>query len=274
MITSSQKLLMGAAGVPSGGGPWDVGSASFLQSFSVSAQDNAPYGLFFKPDGTKLYIVGNSNDAIYEYNLSTAWDISTASYAQNFIVASQDGTPSGLFFKPDGTKMYISGLLGRRVYEYNLSTAWDISTAAFLQNLSVSSQDDTPTDVFFKPDGTKMYVLGATNDNVNEYDLSTAWNISTASFLQSLSVTAQETAPYGFFFKPDGTKMYVCGLANDSVNEYNLSAAWDVSTASYLKNFSVSAQDGLPIGIFFRPDGAKLYVNGLVGRAVNEYDIG
>jgi hypothetical protein len=74
-----------------------------------------------------------------------------------------------------------------------------------------------------------MYVIGSTGDDVNEYDLSSAWDISSATFLQSFSVAAQETNPEGVFFKPDGTKMYVVGSTGDDVNEYDLSSAWDVS---------------------------------------------
>jgi hypothetical protein len=85
-----------------------------------------------------------------------------------------------------------------------------------------------------------MYVIGNSGDDVNEYDLSTAWDITTASYLQNFSVATQETNPQGLFFKPDGTKMYVIGSSGDDVNEYDLSTAWDISTASYLQNFSVA----------------------------------
>jgi hypothetical protein len=40
-------------------------------------------------------------------------------------------------------------------------------------------------------------LLGFSGDDVNEYDLSTAWDISTASYLQNFSVIAQETSPQG-----------------------------------------------------------------------------
>ena len=154
------------------------------------------------------------------------------------------------------------------------SGAWDISTASYLQNFSVASQETTPSDIFFKPDGTKMYVIGYIGDDVNEYDLSTAWDVSTASYLQNFSVSAQETSPSGIFFKPDGTKMYVIGYTGDDVNEYDLSTAWDVTSASYSQNFSVASQETNPIGIFFKPDGLKMYVIGSIGDDVNEYDLG
>jgi DNA-binding beta-propeller fold protein YncE len=241
--------------------------------FSVNAQEDSPTGLFFKSDGTKMYVIGTGGDDVNEYDLSTAWDITTSSYLQKFSVAAQENIPQGIFFKPDGTKMYVIGRAGDDVNEYDLSTAWDVSTSSYLQNFSVAAQEVSPTDIFFKPDGTKMYITGYTGDDVNEYDLSTAWDVSTSSYLQNFSVAAQETNPQDIFFKPDGTKMYVTGTNGDDVNEYDLSTAWDVSTSSYLQNFSVNAQEATPTGIFFKPDGTKMYVTGNDGNAVYSYDL-
>jgi len=289
-MATKKKMLQAAAGVSTGPEgawdlsyayydppadlAWDISTANFVQSFSVSAQDTSILGLFFKPDGTKMYVAGNSNDSVYEYNLSTAWDVSTASYNQNFSVASQDTNPQALSFKPDGTKMYVLGNDGDDVNEYTLSTAWDISTASYSQNFSVSAQEAFPSGMFFKPDGAKMYVVGRSGDDVNEYDLSTAWDISTASYSQNFSVSAQDTNPEGLSFKADGTKMYIIGDTGDDVNEYNLSTAWDISTASYSQNFSVATQEAEPSDIFFKPDGAKMYVLGNAGDDVNEYTLG
>jgi DNA-binding beta-propeller fold protein YncE len=256
---------------------WDITTASYLQNFSVASQEASPTGVFFKPDGTKMYVIGAVGDDVNEYDLSTDWDITTASYLQNFSVGTQETVPQGLFFKPDGTKMYVVGSTGGNVCGYTLSTAWDVSTAVWVtpttEYFSLAAQETTPQGIFFKPDGTKMYVIGSFGDDVNEYDLLTAWDITTSSYLQNFSVAAQENNPTGVFFKPDGTKMYVIGYTGDDVNEYDLSTAWDVSTASYLHNFSVATQDSAPTGIFFKPDGTKMYVIGSAGDDVNEYDL-
>ena len=218
-----------------------------------------------------MYVVGISGDEVNEYDLSTPWIVSTASYLQNFSVVGQDTAPHGLFFKPDGTKMYILGQVGEDVNEYSLSSAWDVSSASYVQNFSVASQETSPTGLFFKPDGTKMYVCGIINDDVNEYSLSSAWDISTASYTQNFSVVSQETAPTGLFFKPDGTKMYVCGSSGDDVNEYNLSTAWDVSSASYAQNFSVASREIFPTGLFFKPDGTQFWIIGSISDRVFSY---
>jgi DNA-binding beta-propeller fold protein YncE len=168
-----------------------------------------------------MYVAGNQGDDINEYDLSTAWDISTATFLQSFSVAAQDAQLRGLFFKPDGLKMYVAGNTGDDINEYNLSTAWDVSTASYVQSFSVASQDTSPQAVFFKPDGTKMYVLGGVGVDINEYDLSTSWDISTASYAQAFSVSSEETVPLGLFFKPDGTAMYITGNTNDTVYQYS-----------------------------------------------------
>ena len=64
-------------------------------------------------------ILGSTGDDVNEYTLSTAWNISTASYVQNFSVINQEPTPEGMFFRPDGKKMYIVGQ-GSAVFSYDL----------------------------------------------------------------------------------------------------------------------------------------------------------
>ena len=220
-MSIARLMQMARAGVPAGG--WDLSNAVYSGvSFSLAAQDTIPTDIFFKSDGAKMYVLGDSGNDVNEYDLSTAWDISSASYLQNFSIASQETNPTGLFFKPDGLKMYVVGVSGDEVNEYDLSTAWDISSASYLQNFSVSGQDTNPHGLFFKPDGTKMYVAGNSGNDINEYNLSTAWDISSASYLQNFGVGAQDATPQGVFFKPDGTKMYVVGSNTDSVFAYDL----------------------------------------------------
>ena len=265
-MSVARLMQMARAGSAGGGDVWtdpDLANASYDSVSFFVGQEPAVRGLFFKPDGTKLYVVGESTDGVNEYDISTAWDLSTASFLQYFSVGVQEAQPTSIFFKPDGTKMYILGRAGDGIDEYDLSTAWDVSTSSFLQARSLSAQDGSPWGIFFKPDGTKVYVVGLDNDFVSEYDLSTAWDISTISYLQNFSVATQEVTPMEINFEPDGTKMYVHGNTSDSVYEYDLSTAWDVSTAVYNSvSFSVIAQEPNFYSFRFKSDGSKMYVMG------------
>ena len=191
---------------------FDVSTASYAsKSFSVATQETGPRGIRFKSDGTKMYIVGSTADTVFQYSLSTAWDVSTASYdSVSLSVASEDTSPAGLYFSGDGTQLYIVGGTNNSVYQYTLSTAWDLSTGSYAsKSLSVASQDTNPSGVVINTDGTKLFVVGFSSDNVYQYNMSTAYDLSTASYASiSFSVASQATVPKDLSFSTDGTKMY------------------------------------------------------------------
>jgi DNA-binding beta-propeller fold protein YncE len=257
---------------------YDLSTASYDSvSFTVAPQDGNPYGIEFNSSGTKMYVVGNATDTIYQYSLSTAYDLSTASYdSVSLSVSSQDNNPNNIKFSPDGTKMYITGWQNRSVYQYSLSTADDLSTATYdTVSLNVLSQDTSPSAVTFNSSGTKMYIIGRTNKKVYTYTLSTAYDLSTASYDSlPLNVSSQETIPISFTFSSDGTKLYVVGASNDTVYQYSLSTAYDVGTASYDSvSFSVASQEQTPSAVRFNSDGTKMYISGSNNDTVFQYSL-
>tara|TARA_R110000851_G_scaffold32845_4_gene87841 strand:- start:3256 stop:4950 length:1695 start_codon:yes stop_codon:yes gene_type:complete len=242
--------------------------------FDASAQNAGPEALFFKPDGTKVYIANDATNYIFQYILSTPWDLTTALY--NNVSAGIGGTQaviSGLFFKPDGTKMYIIGSSPDTIHQYTLSTAWDLSTYSYDNvSLLVTSQGSDPRGLFFKPDGTKMYMADGWLDRIFQYTLSTAWNLATASYDNVSFSVGSEGNPQSVFFKPDGTEMFILEDTSDTVRQYNLSTAWNLATASYASvSFSVTSQDANPRGMFFNGDGQKMYMIGNTNKTVYEY---
>jgi DNA-binding beta-propeller fold protein YncE len=244
-------------------------------SFSVASQDNIPTALVFNTDGTKLYVGGTQNETIYQYTLSTAFDVSTASYdSVSFSVSGQESNLQGFRFNNDGTKMYVCGGTNDTVYQYTLATAFNLSTAFYDSvSFSLSGQATNPYDVLFNNVGTKMYIADAGSDAIYQYSLSTAFDLSSASYDSvSISVSSIDTAPSGIDFNGDGTKIYMLGLSSDAVHEYNLSTPFDLSTASYaFLNFSVLNQGTAPQGFVFSSDGTKMYVVDAIGDAVFQY---
>ena len=74
--------------------------------------------------------------------------------------------------------MFIVGATGDDVYEYACSTGFDVSTCSFTDPFSVVAQENAPNDLEFNTDGTKMFVVGDTGNDVNEYDLDKDFGIS------------------------------------------------------------------------------------------------
>lgn len=206
------------------GTAWDITTASSPVTFSVSAQDSAPNDVFFAPDGLTMFIMGGATDTVYQYTLGTAWDVTTATYAsKSFSVTTQEATPTGLWFKSDGTTMYVCGATTDSVYQYTLSTPWDVSTASYASiSFNVGSQETSPVQVNLSADGTKMWVVGSTGDDINEYDLGTAWNIGTATFANNVYIGFQEATQTGLFIDSTApNRVYIVGTTSDTVFQYN-----------------------------------------------------
>ncbi len=199
----------------------------------VSATDTFISGLAFSQDGTKLFLVGTGSDSVYQYSLATGFNLSKASYdSVSFSVATEDGNPYGVAFNTDGTKMFVVGYTSRAVYQYSLSTAFDLSTASYDSvSFSYTAQGINVAGFTFNTDGTKMFLTN--NSTVYQYSLTTGFDISTASYDSvTFSTSPQSTNLRGLAFNSDGTKMFA-SVRFDEVFQYSLSTGFDISTASF-----------------------------------------
>jgi VCBS repeat-containing protein len=57
---------------------------------SISDQETNAAGLAFSKDGLKMFHAGNDNDDIHEYTLTSAFDVSSASYVDSLDVSARD----------------------------------------------------------------------------------------------------------------------------------------------------------------------------------------
>ena len=260
---------------------FNVGTATYDSlSFDVSVQDSSPCDLNFNADGTKVYVMGFGTNSIYQYSLSSAFNISTASYdSVSFSVGSQEGFPFGFTFSANGTKMFMVGINNDRVYQYSLSSAFDLSTAVYDSiSFSVGAQETGPSDIAFNSGGTKMYITGFITDAVYQYSLSSAFDLSSASYDSvSFSVSAQSSFPHGVVFNNDGTKLYVLngGGGTPEVFQYTTGTS-DIATITYPASVKwsggtapASPADGeTDLLTFYTEDGGNTYYGFKVGDAL------
>ena len=246
---------------------------TFVDSYDVTSEETEPQGLTFNNDGTKMFVTGHDGDDINEYKLTTGFDISTATFVDSFDTESEDNDSRDVKFNQNGTKMFVLGKQNDRVCEYTLSIGFDVSSTVTLVDCASVSEESKPDELEFNPDGTKMFVMGESGDDVNEYTLSTGFDVSTATFVDSFSVRSEETVPMGLAFTYDGTKMFVVGWTGEDVNEYTLSTGFDVSTATFVDSFSITDQDDEPGSLAFSSDGSKLFLLGRENNKVYEYSL-
>ncbi|MEP1151296.1 MAG: BspA family leucine-rich repeat surface protein [Balneola sp.] len=150
------------------------------------------------------------------------------------------------------------------VETYDLSTAIQTNTVEGI---------DLKTDFAFNNDGTKLFILNGDPSvlNIEEHNLSIPFDLSTAIFSKDFSVHSEETAPNGFTFSKDGSKMYVIGSSTKDVEvegwdraipglvEYQLSIPFDISTSSFTGT-RIIMDDLVPIDVHFSRDGKSMFI--------------
>ena len=207
---------------------WDISTASYAGVLFNTTPEVGSSGssrsVSFSSDGTKMYVLTQDGDKVIQYTLNTAWNLSTASYSGKTGSVSEDGAPNCVAFKPDGTKMYMVGWSTDKVYQYSLSSAWDISTLSYDSvSLDVSNEDTNPFSLAFSSDGIKMFMQAhgsGSTPSVYQYDL-TAWDLSTAVYSSiSFNASAEVSPSGGMTFSADGLYMYLVDQAVDKLHQY------------------------------------------------------
>ena len=191
---------------------------------------------------------------------------------------SAASSPRDIYFKPDGTVVYVLGATNRRVYSFDLSTAWNITTTSVIPSLSSVQLDTLTAGMFFSPNGLYMYVVNSDTDTIKRYTMpvGSEWNISLASLDDSFVLPAALVGAQSITFKPDGTKMYVFGTNATSTVfttvEYNLITPWVVSTATVGLSTTTFLGTGVT-GITITSDGTRLLTINNLSDVILEYKL-
>ena len=229
----------------------------------VYFDDNAPYGasegdLWKKPGG-----------AVFRHDGSADWDINTLVSDDVYVsIGSGSATPSDCYVSPDGHHLFVLDSSGGLVNQSYLPTANSLVGRTFVGSFSVAAQETTPNGLTFKPDGTKMYIVGSASDQVRQYSLTTAWTITSGVTLEK-SIAAPGSFSSGLDISADGTKMLVADT--NGVYMMSLPTAWDIegATQSSVKFFSPLAIRNGRIS----PDANVLYLHSLNDDTVYQYSM-
>ena len=252
---------------------FDVNTISFeyphVEYADTSANTSQPSGVFFKPDGLRMFIIDYGNDKVLEYHLTTAWDVATAYYVRDFYVGGQNSDPHDLYIKDDGSKLFVFGRSGSKMYEYTLNNAWEVSSVTYVQaSVALNSinygiqgmwiREDTTTD-----SGKTLYLCGF-NGYVNAIPMTTAWDISTldTNNVDNFYHALVDSGPRAMMIGDGGYKMVTIGGYLENVNVFKLSTAWDITSATFDTKFDVGGLDGNPHGLFVKPEGDQFFVTG------------
>lgn len=230
----------------------------------------------FKPDGTKVYALNSSVNYLYQWDLSTAWDISTisASTTGSYDLANFTTPTTGFDFTKDGKMLYVvtNGATAASIGKVGLSTAWDISTAdnnerssygsSMKYNFQYTSNGSSPSsisglqDIHLSKDDSRIYVN--TQNMILQFKTPNAANwLTTSNFIIESATQLRATHQIGFdpnyeriYIQQDNTRLRECDINPD-----------DISTIKYTGNYSTTPFNTLSNWpqIQFKSDSTKMY---------------
>lgn len=254
-------------------GAWPSGPRYNQDQIAINSQIGNPQGLAMSPDGTRFYVTESSpTTAIYQYDTATPFVLAGSTYDGSNGLASTT-SPDVIFFSADGLQLFVCDGSATSIDVYDLATAFDITdTVTFNETVDVSAGDVTDVEtMYFSPDGTKFFLFDnpSSQVKVDEFTLSTPWDLSSLSFEQSYTDGSPDVANYQGrgWFRPDGKVMYIFGYEGTTFGlqyaAYTLSTAWDLSTvtAPISAGTFAEASDAVLTTIsreIFAPDGQSI----------------
>lgn len=177
-----------------------------------------------------------------------------SSYTYNSSLSDTTGVATGpyhhgyFFLGDSGTKLYIATTNYNTHTDdrYPLSTAYDFSSrGARNQSVGRNPPNHYNTSIFFKPDGTKYYMMGYSNgytsgsNTIVQATMSTPWDLTSATIYNGTRPGSfQGHHANSITFSSDGSNWFYASNVNASntlvdntiVRKASLSTAWDFSS--------------------------------------------
>ena len=255
--------------------PFDISTHSYAgdgercnlaNGWSAEAYDEEPLqtgDLTFSSDGLHIFIInrglnGVDNDALWRYDLTKPFDVSTCTLAQEKDPDASEalngwrlgsiGTnhkrhhAQGIAINPDGTKIFISfngtgsGDASDKdsIREYSLSIPYDLSTLTHVDSAGILLTQSNPDAIFFSNNGKKIFVTDHNLFTVTQYSLSIAYDTSSnikdgAVIIKNFITTKTASQTRALAFSANGLKMFVSDdNGGDTIHEFDLVCPFDL----------------------------------------------
>ena len=285
----------------------NIGSQSGNKYFQANFKTNGVWDIKVNNDGTSIYLLDTDTFAIYQYDMTSPNDLTTLNrtelapisktidtngydkvlflsgnipatgsvpprtFAQEVAdginipgtnsASRQNATQPNFFrdfsmvrsfnFNNDGSRVYINN--DHRIYQYNLSTAFDISTALFVgstekyrvhmegkhEHIGVGHYIDSNNRKFYI--GNEKYELNQENQGVvREFNLVDSVGSGSEPFLEKIHVLDSDNWQ-DIHLNDSGNRLYVSGP--NKIKRLNLNSAGIISSVSIESNYTWDSAD-------------------------------
>jgi hypothetical protein len=254
---------------------------NFSINVGYTSSETNPTCVAFNPAGTIMFVCGTNGRKVLQYTLNSAFSLDGLQTAYTpgtgveleLDISGQDTYPTGLIFNNTGTKMYLTGDTNNKTFVYTLPTPFSLASASYdnvSYNYSAAISPTQATHIAFNNNGTKLYI--SSDEVITQCSLSTAYDPSTfTTDSKSFDAGSQVDEAANLTFNNDGTKMFMGDYGDDTVHQYSLGTAFDISTTSYDNVTHTFTEDTGLRGLTFANNGSKLFMAGTQNNSIYQY---
>ena len=225
----------------SAGGAWtDTQYNGIMRQPSSGISDH--HGFDISPNGDYQVRVGDRS--MISQSPTTAYDISSASSnGTDFHSGSLGGKYAySVTYGDSGNSIFVG--ISNQVYKFDLPYAYYWTGSSISGGLSQSYNVTNSSAlgsgqvwaVQFNDDGTKMFTnLNSNPQNIYEHELTTAWDLTTASYSGNSYATGMSSSDMrAFAMSKDGVYIYTTDGAGGStlLHRHEMSTPFDITTAT------------------------------------------
>jgi len=250
--------------------PFNLASQGQAFTFNIGTD---PFGIHFTPDGLNCYII-RAGTTVWQIEMSSAWDLTTGVVNNTFVVTGEVTAGRGITFDSSGTRMFIvdvvDGIVESVIYQYNLLTPFDVSTAVFSgKSLGLEQSDATGCHMVGDDKLYICYAITAPIVGVCKFLLAGNFPpppppplpIGNASDYYLFQISDANPGLSGgtrldCFWKDDGTKVYAA-RQNSTIRQYAVSPPWGIDSGDWTFEASTGALIDLR-SVWWSPDGTVL----------------
>ena len=177
---------------------WDISTASYDNvSLDFSSYSGNYSGLVFKPDGSVMYAsdgyqpgsaTSDPRIDIYTASSGNEYVLNQYSYNSSKSLSAISGITDlyDIVFKSDGSKFFALCRGTYIIYEFTMSTAWDVANAQHSSsntyNVNTAVGENNPRAIYVTPDGTELLMSGSNLDKLHRFVLTTPWQVNSATY--------------------------------------------------------------------------------------------
>ena len=196
----------------------------------------------WKPDGTSFHAVDRSADSVYNYSLTTAFDASTATRGTSKSVSSFDLNARGIVLNPEGTIMILCGDTNNTLFEFDLSTAYDVTSwTSSSDSFALNASNTSGRGLLWNDDGTELYVLNSGATQIFAYSTTTPYSLSGMSFNTSVSNTLDNNSVIAMNWANSGYTLLVTNDSTDDLYSFRCDTPYDATTAEFRAQISMNS---------------------------------